>query len=49
MCSASPRSDRRQLAGAVGLSLGLLAVGITVSFLIKPHRRIPVDEGASAA
>ena len=31
------------------LSLVLLVVGIAVSFLIKPHRRIPVEEGASVA
>jgi MFS family permease len=31
------------------LSLVLLAVGIAVSFLIKPHRRIPVEDGASVA
>jgi MFS family permease len=31
------------------LSLVLLVVGIAVSFLIKPHRRIPVDESASVA
>lgn len=31
------------------LSLVLLVVGIAVSFLIKPHRRVPVDEGASVA
>ncbi len=31
------------------LSLVLLVVGIAVAFLIKPHRRVPVDEGASVA
>jgi MFS family permease len=31
------------------LSLVLLVVGIAVSFLIKPHRRIPADESASVA
>lgn len=31
------------------LSLVLLVVGIAVSFLIKPHRRVPVGDGASVA
>ena len=31
------------------VSLVLLVVGIAVSFLIKPHRRVPVDDAASVA
>ena len=31
------------------VSLGLLVVGVAVSFLIQPHRRVPVDSGGDAA